>query len=55
MSQTKSNIREAVVRILAKDLNGMKESFNAAITNKAVEKLEEKKNVIAQSYFGKKD
>jgi hypothetical protein len=32
----------------------MKENINSALTTKAVEKLEEKKIIIAQNYFGQK-
>ena len=48
------NIKEALSNILEKKLDVMKENFNAALTSKAMEKLEEKKIEIAQTYFGKK-
>jgi hypothetical protein len=47
-------IKEAIQNIKEKKLNEMKEKFSAAITEKAVQKLEEKKIEIAQNYFGKK-
>jgi TnpA family transposase len=48
------HIKEALKNILDKKLDTMKENFNAALTSKAVQKLEEKKIEIAQTYFGKK-
>lgn len=47
-------IQEAIKNIREKKLEQMKENFNAAITSKAVEKLEEKKIEIAKNYFGQK-
>ena len=47
-------IQEAIKNIREKKLEQMKENFNSAITSKAVEKLEEKKIVIAKNYFGQK-
>jgi hypothetical protein len=48
------HIKEAINNIKEKKLEQMKENFNAALTEKAVQKLEEKKIEIAKSYFGKK-
>jgi hypothetical protein len=48
------SINEAIKNIQEKKLEQMKENFNAALTTKAVGKLEEKKQEIAKSYFGKK-
>lgn len=48
------SVKEAIKNIREKKLEQMKENFNAALTNKAVGKLEEKKIEIAKSYFGKK-
>ena len=48
------HIQEGIQNIREKKLEQMKENFNAALTNKAVGKLEEKKIDIAKSYFGKK-
>lgn len=48
------HIKEAINNIKEKKLEQMKENFNAAMTEKAVQKLEEKKIEIAKSYFGKK-
>lgn len=48
------NIKEAIQNIRDKKLDLMKENFTAALSEKAVQKLEEKKIEIAQSYFGKK-
>lgn len=47
-------IKEAIKNMTEKKLNEMKENISAAITEKAVQKLEEKKIEIAQNYFGKK-
>lgn len=47
-------IKEAIKNIREKKLEQMKENFNAALTTKAVEKLEEKKQTIAKTYFGQK-
>lgn len=49
-----NKITEALHNIIHKDLKQMKENFNIALTEKAVDKLEEKKQQIAASYFGKK-
>jgi hypothetical protein len=48
------HIQEAVKNIREKKLEQMKENFNSAITEKAVQKLEEKKIDIAKNYFGQK-
>lgn len=48
------HIKEAIKNVGDKKLESMKKNFNNAITEKAVEKLEEKKIDIAKSYFGKK-
>jgi hypothetical protein len=54
MENTKNDsIKEALDNILEQDLEGMRNAFSAAITERAVDKLEEKKVEIAQSYFGK--
>lgn len=54
MEDTQNNsIKEALEKILEQDLEGMRNAFSAAITERAVDKLEEKKVEIAQSYFGK--
>jgi hypothetical protein len=46
------HIKEALENILEKNLDKMKENFEAALTEKAVEKLEERKIAIAENYFG---
>lgn len=48
------HIQEAIKNIREKKLEQMKENFNAALTTKAMQKLEEKKISIASNYFGKK-
>jgi hypothetical protein len=47
-------VKEAINNIREKKLDQMKENINSALTTKAVEKLEEKKIIIAQNYFGQK-
>lgn len=46
--------KEAIKNIREKKLDEMKQNFNAALTTKAVQKLEEKKISIAKNYFGQK-
>jgi hypothetical protein len=46
------NIKEALDKIIEKDLSGMRDAFASAITTKAVDKLEERKIEIGKSYFG---
>jgi hypothetical protein len=46
-------IKNALHNILEGNLDEMRKNFSSAITTKAVEKLEERKIEIAQSYFGK--
>jgi hypothetical protein len=45
-------IREAIQNILEQDLDLMRENLKVAITEKAVQSLEEKKVQIAENYFG---
>lgn len=45
-------IQKAIASISEKKLDEMKQNFSAAITQKAVERLEERKIEIAQNYFG---
>jgi hypothetical protein len=47
-----NNIKEALDHILDNDLDGMRAAFSNALTNKAVERLDEKKIEIASNYFG---
>ena len=47
------SINKALVNILEGNLDEMRQNFSSALTTKAVEKLEERKIVIAQNYFGK--
>ena len=49
-----SNVKKAIENIREKKLEQMKENFNAALTSKAVEKLEENKIEIAKNFFEKK-
>lgn len=48
-------IRKAIDDIFESNLDSMRQNFSSALTTKAVEKLEERKNDIAKSYFAKKD
>lgn len=49
------SIKDGLQSILDNRLDAMRDAFSAALTAKAVEKLEERKVTIAQNYFGKKD
>ena len=46
------SINKALDNILEGRLDEMRENFSAALSTKAVEKLEERKIEIAQNYFG---
>lgn len=46
------SINRALDSILQGNLDEMRQNFSASLSEKAVEKLEERKIVIAQSYFG---
>jgi hypothetical protein len=46
------SINKALENILEGRLDEMRENFSAALSTKAVEKLEERKIEIAQNYFG---
>lgn len=46
------SINKAIENIFEGKLDEMRQNFSAAITSKAVEKLEERKIQIAESYFG---
>lgn len=47
-------IKEAINNIREKNLEKMRENFEAGLVSKAMVKLQEKKIAIAQNYFGKK-
>lgn len=47
-------VKKAFKNIMENNLDKMRENFNSALNSKAVQKLEEKKQSIAKSYFGKK-
>ena len=47
-----SSIKSALNSILENNLDSMRQNFSAAITEKAVQKLEERKIEIAKNYFG---
>jgi hypothetical protein len=44
-------IKEAIKNIYEKKLDRMRENFNAALSQKAVQRLEEKKADIASAYI----
>lgn len=49
-----TNIQEGLKNIIQKNLDEMRTNFNAALAQKAVQQLDEKKQEIAQNYFGQK-
>ncbi len=49
------SIQKALNNILENKLDEMRSNFSAALSTKAVEKLEERKIEISQNYFGRKD
>lgn len=46
------NIEKAIENILDNNLDEMRQNFSAALSTKAVEKLQERKIEIAKNYFG---
>lgn len=46
------SINKALENIMEGNLEEMRQNFSAALTSKAVEKLEERKIEIAKNYFG---
>lgn len=46
------SIKKALSNILEGNLDAMRQNFSATLTEKAVQKLEEKKIEIAKNYFG---
>lgn len=46
------SVNKALDSVLANNLDEMRTHFSNALSTKAVEKLEERKSVIAQNYFG---
>lgn len=46
------SVNKAIDNILEKRLDEMRTNFSSALTSKAVEKLEERKIKIAETYFG---
>jgi len=51
--ENEMSIKAGLNNILENNLDGMKQNFSAAITEKAMHKLEEKKIDIAKNYFAK--
>lgn len=49
------HIKEALGNILEKKLDLMRENFEAALTEKAMQKLEEMKIEVAQDFFNLKE
>ena len=48
-------VDKALENIMEGNLDAMRQNFSTALTQKAVQKLEERKIEIAKNYFGKKD
>jgi hypothetical protein len=46
------SVNKALNNILENNLDEMRQNFSAALSTKAVEKLEERKMEIAKNYFG---
>ena len=46
------SVNKALNNILESNLDAMRQNFSAALSTKAVEKLEERKMEIAKNYFG---
>lgn len=49
-----NNIQKGIKAVRENKLEDMREAFRAELTKKAAQKLEEKKEAIAKSYFGQK-
>ena len=49
------SVDKALENIMEGNLDAMCQNFSTALTQKAVQKLEERKIEIAKNYFGKKD
>jgi len=52
LMDTKELIHEAIGNIMEENLHEMKDNFLAVLQEKAIEKLEERKKIIAANYFG---
>jgi hypothetical protein len=48
------HIKEAIMNMLDEKYSAMKENFEKVIKQKVAQRLEEKKIVVAQDFFGKK-
>lgn len=46
------SIENAIINIIENNLDAMRANFSAALSEKAVQKLDERKRVIAENYFG---
>jgi predicted metal-dependent peptidase len=46
------SVNKALDSVLSNNLDEMRTHFSNALSTKAVEKLEERKSVIAKNYFG---
>ena len=49
------SVDKALENIMEGNLDAMRQNFSTALTQKAVQKLEERKIEIAKNYFGKND
>lgn len=46
------SVEKAIINMAEKNLEEMRKNINAALTQKAVEGLEERKQYMANQYFG---
>jgi hypothetical protein len=48
------SVKKAISYMMENNLDHMRDEMNKSLTEKAIEKIEERKIEIAQNYFGKK-
>lgn len=46
------SVEKAIINIMENNLDSMRANFSAALSEKAVQKLDERKQEIGKSYFG---
>lgn len=49
------SIENAIINIMENNLDAMRANFSVALSEKAVQKLDERKREIAENYFGQVD
>lgn len=49
------SIENAIINIMENNLDAMRANFSVALSEKAVQKLDERKRQIAENYFGQVD